>query len=66
MHPDIINSSLAEQKNSAIRHIEGQAACMTQPTFLWYTRYFLYLLNKKEAKKRAGATWAHCRTQRHV
>jgi hypothetical protein len=48
------NSPLAEQKNSFLAQLRPQAAYMSQLTFLWYTRYFLYRLNKLQRKTSAG------------
>ena len=48
----ITNSPLAEQKNSFLDSLRSQAAYMKQTTFLWYVRYFLYLLNQNEEEPR--------------
>jgi hypothetical protein len=48
----ITNSPLAEQKNSFLDTLRSQAAYMKQTTFLWYVRYFLFLLNQNEVQPR--------------
>jgi hypothetical protein len=62
MYLDVGNTPLAEQKNSRLDKLRSQAAYMSQTTFLWYLRHFIYLLNKQEDDAVAGRSFRRRRT----
>lgn len=53
-YDSVSNSSLAEQKNAIIRLVTTQSAYMNQFTYMRFTRYFLYRMNKQTRKVKAG------------
>ena len=53
-HPDLEDSSLAEQKNSIMAEVRSLAVNMTQDTCLWFVRHKLYMMNKVQRDKNAG------------
>lgn len=52
-YPDVTNSALAEQKNSFLAKLDGHVSFMSQPVFMYYMRYALYRLNKRQRQAAA-------------
>jgi hypothetical protein len=53
-YPELVNSSLAEQKNATLRRLAGQLAYMSQRMALSYVRTVLYFMNETQQAKRRG------------
>ena len=50
----LMNSSLAEQKNSFFADVRSLAVNMTQATCLWFVREKIYRMNKLQRKRNEG------------
>ena len=46
-YPKVVNTPLAEQRNSVLRKVESMCAYMHQTTLLWFLRRLLYAMNKQ-------------------